>query len=256
MSRRLLPLLALSFLAWAPVAHAAISQTPDITDTRYSSYLRGVDPSVPGVHWRVVPSDGGLEILLGGGQSVSWRVIDLNDEIRLINRSDQTVTVYGYSQSDRNVAYDGGEYAQILANGSVQLNESSPAYYLNQSFYEQDVVVPSSASDTAPPDWVTFAKTGTLYWHDHRIHFTSPVVPPFIKARGVDKRQFVFDWYVPIAVGSTPGYLYGQLYWNGEKPFSFPIGAIVAFVIVVLAGAAFVLVVRRRRRQIPPEEAF
>jgi hypothetical protein len=256
MSRRLLPLLALAFLAWAPVAHAAISQTPDVTDTRYSSYLRGVDPSVPGVHWRVVPSDGGLEILLGGGQSVSWRVIDLNDEIRLINRSDQTVTVYGYSQTDRNVAYDGGEYARILGNGTVQLNENSPAYYLNQSFYEQNVVVPPSASDTAPPDWVTFAKTGTLYWHDHRIHFTSPVVPPFIKTRGVDKRQFVFDWYVPIAVGSTPGYLYGQLYWNGEKPFSFPIGAIVAFVVVVLAGAAFVLVVRRRRRQIAPEEAF
>ena len=44
MPRRLLPLFALAFLALAPAAHAAISQTPDITDTRYSSYLRGVDP--------------------------------------------------------------------------------------------------------------------------------------------------------------------------------------------------------------------
>ena len=256
MPRRLLPLLALAFLALAPAAHAAISQTPDITDTRYSSYLRGVESDLAGVHWRVVPSDGGLEILLGGGQTVSWRVIDLNDEIRLINHSHETVTVYGYSTSDRNVAYDGGKYAQILGNGTVQLNENNPAYYYNQSFYEQGIVVPSSASDTAPPDWVTMAKTGTLYWHDHRIHFTSPVVPPFIKKAGLDKRQLVFDWYVPIAVGSTPGYLYGQLYWNGEKPFSFPLGAIVAFVVVVLAGGAFVLVVRRRRRRIPPEEAF
>jgi hypothetical protein len=256
MARRLLPLLALSFLALAPAAYAAISQTPDITDTRYSSDLRAVEPSVAGVHWHVVSSDGGLEILLGGGHTVSWRVIDVNDEIRLINRSDETVIVYGYSPSDRNVAYDGGQYARILPDGAVQVNENSPAYYLDQSFFADYAAVPASATVSAPPDWVTLARTGSYTWHDHRIHYTSPVIPQFIKNRGVDKRQFVFDWYVPIEVGSTPGYLYGQLFWNGEKPFSFPIGAIVAFVVVVAVGVAFVIVVRRRRRRIPPEEAF
>ena len=254
--RRLLLPFGLAFLALAPVARAAISQTPAITDTRYSSYLLAVRPSAPGVHWRVIHTGGGLELVLGAGRTVQWNVIDLNDEIRLINHSGEKVTVFGYSQSDRNVAYDGGEYAQILANGTVQLNENSPAYYENQSFYETGVVVPPSASATAAPDWVTFAKTGTLYWHDHRIHYTTPVIPTFIKNRGVQHRQFVFDWYVPIAVGSTDGYLYGALYWNGEKPFAFPIAAIVAFIVIVVAGAAFVVFIRRRRRPVAPGEAF
>jgi len=235
MSRRLALAVGFAFVALASVAHAAVSQTPDITDTHYSSYLERVHPVVPGV---------------------SWRVIDLNDEIRLVNHSHETVIVYGYSPSDRTVAYDGSQYARILPDGTVQLNENSPAYYLNQSFYEIGVNVPASATDSAPPDWVTFAKTGTLYWHDHRIHFTSPVVPTFIQNRGVDKTQFVFDWYVPIQVGSTRGYLYGKLFWNAEKSFSFPIGAIIAFILVVMGGAALVIVVRRRRGPAPPREAW
>jgi hypothetical protein len=231
------PLLAVAVLSLAlvPAAYASVSQTTDITDTHYSSYLERVYPTVAGV---------------------SWKVIDLNDEIRLINHSHETVTVYGYSQSDRNLAYDGGQYARILPDGTVQLNENSPAYYLNQSFYETDVSVPPSATDSAAPDWVTFAKTATLYWHDHRIHYTSPIVPNFIKARGVDRRQFVFAWYVPIQVGSTRGYLYGKLYWNAEKSFSFPLGAIIAFVVIVLGGVALVIVVRRRRGPTTPREAW
>jgi hypothetical protein len=235
MARRSLPVLVLAFLALAPVAHAAISQTPDITDTRYSSYLLRVYPVVKGV---------------------TWKVIDLNDEIRLINHSDETVTVYGYSQSDRNVSYDGGAYARILANGTVQINENNPAYYYNQSFYLAGVTIPPGVGDTAPADWVTFAKTATFYWHDHRIHYTTPVIPTFIKNRGVAHRQFVFHWYVPIQVGAIRGYLYGSLYWNGQKGFSFPVGAIVAFVVVVLAGGAFVVIVRRRRRPVAPGQAF
>jgi hypothetical protein len=228
-------LVAAISLALAPAAYASISQTTDITDTHYSSILERVYPTVAGV---------------------SWKVIDLNDEIRLTNHSHDTVTVYGYSQSDRNVAYDGGQYARILPDGTVQLNENSPAYYLNQSFYETGVSVPASATDSAPPDWVTFAKTATLYWHDHRIHYTTPIVPGFIKARGLDKRQFVFAWYVPIQVGSTRGYLYGKLYWNAEKGFSFPLGAIIAFIVVALGGVALVIVVRSRRGPTTPREAW
>ncbi len=230
----LLPVLA--FLVFAPGASAAVSQTPDITDTHYSSVLERVDPVVKGV---------------------SWKVIDLNDEIELINHSGKTVTVYGYSRSAASVAYDGGPYARILPDGTVQVNEDSQAYYLNQSFFADYTNVPASATASGYPlDWVTLAKTGEFLWHDHRIHFTSPVVPTFIQQRGVDRRQFVFSWYVPIQVGSTRGYLYGKLYWNAEKSFSFPIGAIIAFIVVVLGGAALVIVVRRRRGPAPPREAW
>ncbi len=234
MARRSLPLVALVFLALVPAAQATVSQTPDVTDTHYSSVLRRVYPVVKGV---------------------SWRVIDLNDEIELINHSRETVTVFGYSRSSANVGYDGGPYARILPDGTVQVNENSQAYYLNTSFFADYANVPSNATPSGYPlDWVKLAKTGEFLWHDHRIHFTSPVTPAIVT--NVHRRTLVLTWYVPIQVGSTRGYLYGKLYWNAEKSFSFPIGAIIAFILVVMGGAALVIVVRRRRGPTPPREAW
>jgi hypothetical protein len=221
-------------LALAPVAHAALSQTPDITDTRYKSVLERWYPHVPGV---------------------KWKVIDLNDEIELINHSHEKVTVYAYPVTLKPGAnFSGGPYAEILADGTVAVNENSPAYYLNKTFYETGVSVPSSASATALPDWVTLAKTATFLWHDHRIHYTSPQTP--LQVKDVHRTTFIFDWYVPITVGATKGYLYGKLYWLAQKPFSFPIGAIIALIVVVIAGSAFVVVVRRRRGPSAPREAW
>ena len=236
MARRLLLALALATLALAPVAHAAITQTPDVTDTRYQSTLRSVVPSVPGV---------------------TWKVIDRGDEIQLINHSGRTVTVYAYQTTPfLGPNYSGGPYARIKPDGTVEVNESSPAYYLNQSFYEGGVSVPATASATAPPHWVTLAKTGSFIWHDHRIHYLTPIVPASIRKRGLNRRQFVFNWYVPFTVGTRRGYLAGQLYWVGQKGFSFPAGAIIALIVVVIGGAAFVVVVRRRRGPRAEREAW
>jgi hypothetical protein len=230
----LLSLLALASLAAASASRASVSQTPDVTDTHYSSLLERVYPVV---------------------KDVSWKVIDLNDEIRLINHSGKTVTVYAYPQTPNPGAnYSGGQYARIESDGTVQVNENSPAYYLNDSFYEIGVNVPSSASATAAPNWVTLARTSTFYWHDHRIHYASPATP--LQVTDVHRRTLVDSWYVPIQVGSRRGYLYGKLYWNAEKSFSFPIGAIIGFIVVVLGGAALVVVVRRRRGPAPSREAW
>ncbi|HXR14467.1 MAG TPA: hypothetical protein VN740_07370 [Solirubrobacteraceae bacterium] len=233
MARRLLPALALALLVLAPAARATVSQTPDVTDTRYSSVLVGEHPVIAGV---------------------IWHVIDRNDEIELVNHSHETVTIFGYSQEQRNVAYDGGRYARILGDGTVQINENSPAYYLNQSFFETGVTVPPSATATAPPNWVTVAHNATYIWHDHRIHYLGLGTPKIVT--DVHRRTLVFPWYVPVQVGATPGYLYGKLYWNAEKSFSFPIGAIIALIVVVIGGAALVIVVRRRRADGPPREVW
>jgi hypothetical protein len=195
-----------------------ISGQVDATNVHYRSTLVRVSPVVKGV---------------------SWRVIDLNDEIQLINRSDQTVIVYGYAGHQ--------PYLRILASGSVELNENSPAYYQNQSFFAGGVVPPANATSSAPADWVTVAKTGAFTWHDHRIHFFSNRVP--FNVHNVDKTTLVFDWTVPFQVGATPGTLYGKLVWIGEKPFTVPVGAIVAFVVILIASVAFVVVVRKRRAE-------
>jgi hypothetical protein len=216
------PAIAAFALLLAPAAAlaASVRQTvaaPGATNIHYRSTLVRISPTVAGVR---------------------WRVLDYNDEIFVTNHSRETVTVFGYT---------GEPYARILADGTVELNQNSPAYYLNQSFYAAGVTVPPYATSTATPDWVTVAKTGTYVWHDHRIHLYSPALPPVVKNRGLDKTTLVFDWKVPIQIGATKGDLHGTLYWIGEKPFAFPLGAIVAFIAIVLAGGALVVTVRRRR---------
>ena len=88
----------------------------------YRSDVTAVQPSVPGV---------------------SLQVLEFADRLLLTNHSGQTVTVDGYQ---------GEPYARVLANGTVELNTRSPAYYLNQNFYGQ-VTVPASASPSAAPEW-------------------------------------------------------------------------------------------------------
>ena len=85
----------------------------------YRSYITSVVPHVPGL---------------------SLEVLEFADRLLLTNHSGRTITVYGYQEEP---------YAHVLADGVVQLNTRSPAYYLNQNFYGQ-VTVPPSASPTAP----------------------------------------------------------------------------------------------------------
>jgi hypothetical protein len=185
------------------------------TNYNYRSNITQVAPSVPGLH---------LEVL------------EFADRLVLSNRTGKTVTVYGYQREP---------YARVLADGAVEVNEHSPAFYLNQSFYG-DVNVPASASPTAKPDWALVDRTGQLEWHDHRIHWMSPELPPQVKNKA--KRTKIFDWKVPIKVGAKLGVISGQLFWVPEEGTSTPLAAIIVLVVIVLAGFALVFFVRRRRR--------
>jgi hypothetical protein len=175
-----------------------------------------------------------------GVSGVSLQVLEFADRLLLTNHSGQNVTVYGYQSEP---------YARVLANGTVELNTRSPAYYLNQNFYG-NVKVPSSASPSAAPNWVVVDRTGQLEWHDHRIHWMSPALPPQVKDQS--KRTKIFDWQVPIAVGTRKGAVDGELFWTPESGSKAPVGAIVALVVIVALGLLFVLYVRRRRSQQPP----
>ncbi len=185
----------------------------------YRSYVTSVVPRVPGL---------GLEVL------------EFADRLILTNHSGQTVTVYGY-QND--------PYARVLADGTVQLNTRSPAYYLNQNFYGE-VTVPASASPTAPPHWVTVDRTGQLEWHDHRIHWMSPIPPA--KVKNQNKRTLIFQWQVPIQVGTRKGVIDGNLFWVPLADSSTPVAAILALVAVAILGLLVVLYTRRRRAARPP----
>jgi hypothetical protein len=209
------------------------SQTPTLesgnpindqgSNYNYRSYVSGVAPSVPGV---------------------SLQVLEFADRLILTNHSGQTVTVIGYQ---------GEPYGRVLANGTVQLNTSSPAYYLNKNFYG-DVNVPASASPTATPHWAVVDRTGRLEWHDHRIHWMSPALPPQVKDKA--KRTKIFNWQVPIQVGARKATVEGQLFWVPAGVSKAPTGAIVGLVVLVVLGLLFVLFVRRRRTNTPPKDVW
>jgi hypothetical protein len=168
---------------------------------------------------------------------LSVQVLQFSDRLQLRNRSGRTVIVYGYQ---------GEQYARVLADGTVQVNTRSPAYYLNQSFYG-NATVPPSATPQAPPHWIVVDRTGQFEWHDHRIHWMSPQLPPQVKDR--DKRTLIFNWQVPIAVGTEKGNVDGQLFWAPETS-SAPLAAILAGVGIVLLGVLLVLFTRRRRGRV------
>ncbi len=165
---------------------------------------------------------------------LTLQVLQFSDRLLLRNETGRTVSIEGY---------EGEPYARVQPNGTVEVNTASPAYYLNQSFYG-NVTVPPSATAKATPHWQVVDRTGQFEWHDHRIHWMSPALPPQVKDKG--KRTLIFDWHVPIAVGAQKGTVAGQLYWTPESS-SAPVAAIVVGGVIVLLGVLLVIVVRRRR---------
>lgn len=170
---------------------------------------------------------------------LSVQVLEFADRLLLVNHTGKTVTIYGY---------EGEPYARILADGTAEQNARSPATYLNTDFYG-DVNPPAQASAKAPPRWEVVDRTGKFEWHDHRIHYMSPIVPPQVKDR--NKRTLVFDWKVPIQVGQRRGAIGGALFWTPENSKA-PVAVIVIGVAIALGGLLLVLVVRRRRAREQP----
>jgi hypothetical protein len=223
MQRRLIPvLLAALVLASAPAARGANPTSQEsgnpINDQgssyHYRTYITRITPSVPGL---------------------SVEVLEFADRLLLRNNTGKTVTVYGYS---------GEPYARLQPGGATEQNTRSPAVYLNTNFYA-NVTVPPSANATAPPRWTVLDRTGQFEWHDHRIHWMSPVTPPQVKDKS--KRTKIFSWTVPIAVGNQPGAIDGELFWVPSGS-SAPTAAIAVFVALMVLALLSVFVVRRRRR--------
>jgi hypothetical protein len=192
---------------------------------------QGSSPNYRSLITSISPKIAGLDV----------QVLQFSDRLQLQNHTGRTVTVEGY---------EGEPYARVQANGTVEVNKHSPAYYLNQSFYG-NVTVPSFATPSATPQWSVVDRTGQFEWHDHRIHWMSPVLPPQVKDKG--KRTLIFDWHVPIAVAAQRGAVAGQLYWTPESS-SAPVAAIVIGGAIVVLGLLLVVATRRRRttRGAPP----
>jgi hypothetical protein len=115
--------------------------------------------------------------------------------------------------------YEGEPYLRFASDGRVWVNDRSPARWLNDArFGAADVEVPAAASADAEPAWRLAATGGEWSWHDHRIHFMSPVLPPQVDtSRSV--AQPVLEWEVPFEVDGRLAQATGTLEWvPGPSP--------------------------------------
>jgi hypothetical protein len=180
----------------------------------FTSTVTAIEPATPGIELRVLDGD---------------------DRIGLRNETGKTILVSGY---------DGEPYLRFTAD-AVYRNERSPATYLNEERYG-DVELPARADAKAAPEWKQVANSAYYEWHDHRIHWMSPVPPPQVRA-AEGKPHHVFDWKLPIRIGGAPVVLVGSLAYEPPPKSRFNPLLIVPLAALAVVGAA-VWWTRRLRR--------
>ncbi|HEX4305579.1 MAG TPA: hypothetical protein VHZ54_06070 [Solirubrobacterales bacterium] len=200
-----------SALALAPARALAHGGNPN-----FRSEIDSIQPPLPG--------------------GVSIEVLDYDSYLQLKDLQGHEVVLYGYDEEP---------YARIEKDGTVQVNERSPATYLNDSRFETDVTVPKSADPEDPPEWKTVDDSGTFIWHDHRMHWmVADQLPPQVTDKG--KKTKIFTYEIPMTVDGRKTALHGTLWWVGGASTS-KLPFIIAAIVIVLGGGALVLWLRRRR---------
>jgi hypothetical protein len=185
-----------------------------------------------------------VETITPRTDGVTVEVLNRDDRLLLHNTSGKDVVIEGYDEEP---------YARVRADGTVEVNTRSPAYYINDDRYAT-VQAPEGIDGSGPPQWKEISKTGRFEWHDHRFHWMSETAnPPQVKDESV--RTKVFDWQVPVEIGGTRGSIGGTLFWTPLPSGGPPLAAIFAGAGLLIACFVAVAVVRHRRRTTPERPA-
>jgi hypothetical protein len=168
-------------------------------------------------------------------KGVDVSVLNFDDRLLMHNTSGKDVTIYDYQDPPK-------PYAQLLADGTVQVNTNSEAYYLNEDRLGETSVPANLPSE---PQWKTLSKSSRFEWHDHRAHWMGKGDPPNLKDK--DVRTKIDDWEVPVEIDGQKGQIAGTLTWVPLDEGGLPVGAIFAFAALVIVLALAVFVIRRRR---------
>lgn len=155
---------------------------------------------------------------------VTWRIHGGDEYLSVTNAGDAEIVVLGY---------DGEPYLRVGPDG-VWRNTHSPATYVNQDRYTASTLDPRADPD-AEPDWEQISGDSSYYWHDHRMHWMAPVLPPLVR-EGPAESQLVQPWTVPFVVDGQELELTGELWWvPGPSPWPW-IGLGLVLSLPALAG--------------------
>jgi hypothetical protein len=165
-------------------------------------------------------------------------VVDRDDRLRLQDTGDAEIVILGY---------DGEPYLRFTPEGTFR-NIHSPATYLNEDRYA-NVELPPTADPDANPEWEQISAHPTFEWHDHRIHWMSPIDPPQIRTDPDTPRQ-VFTWTVDGTADGQPFTIDGSL--DYAPPPSSPPWLFIALPLAALAIAGSGFGYLRRRKGTHP----
>jgi hypothetical protein len=199
--------LAVVVLALFPAAALAHEGNP-----HYRSVVTNVTPAVKGV---------------------DVTVLNFDDRLLMHNTSGKDVLILDYKNQP---------YAQLKADGTVQVNKNSEAYYLNEDRTGETTVPPNLPKT---PQWSTVSRASRFEWHDHRMHWMGTTDPPNLKDKSVKTK--IDDWTVPMQVDGENAKISGTLTWVPLEGSSLPLGAIFAFAALVIVLSLAVFFIRRRR---------
>jgi hypothetical protein len=166
---------------------------------------------------------------------VTARMLGGDDRMLLRNDSGKVLLIKGYN---------GEPYLRFSADGVYQ-NDRSPAVYLNSDRYA-NVQLPPQASAKAQPQWEKILPGHAFTWHDHRVHWMSPIAPPTVQ-KDPGKRHHVFNWTIPAELDGKPVRMRGTLDYAPLSGGSSPRWWLLAVLLSMAAvGALGALLLYRR----------
>ena len=150
--------------------------------------------------------------------------------------------IYGYQKEP---------YLRFDQDG-VYENQRSPAAFLNDDRFGE-TPVPKNASPKADPVWELQKKGTTFSWHDHRIHWMSPILPPVV-SENEDEHSHVFDWKIEADAGGRQLAVLGSLDYEPalhEEDSGSPLLLVGGGLLAALLAAGLVFLGVRRLRARP-----
>ncbi len=134
------------------------------------------------------------------------------------------------------IGYDEEPYLRIDEKGRVFENSWSPTVVINKTRYGSGSTVPTEYVSTDAPTWRQIASNGEAIWHDHRVHWMSPLKPAVINDGGL-----VQEWLIDMKVDGVITAVVGSLYVE-DAPGSW------WWLLVVPASAVALLLGKRWRK--------
>ena len=178
----------------------------------YRSQVLALSPPIPGVKAKVLYGD---------------------DQVLLTDRSGKTIVIRGYS----------GEPYLLFKDNEIYFNSNSPSQYLNADRYAK-AAVPKNEKASAPPAWHRLVSGDVWAWHDHRIHWMSPIAPQMIRT-APRKRHHIFDWSVPATANGKRFLIKGSLNYVPPPKQNFPLGLALTLGSLIGAGLIGLFALRR-----------